>query len=146
MRSHLKLQQELFLSYLMDLLSSRYFTISGSQAVALKRIGQAGDNEFDPSQFWEDGASSTSSPRRPSSPASGGGGGGGPGIGGGGFGGKDEARELMLEILAHPARHRDFMTVLWVNYDCHIDCEDLFERMIKFSTRVRFTIPVPVSS
>ena len=48
----------------------------------------------------------------------------------------NESRDLMLEYLAQYACAPDFMTNLWVNYDCNVDCEDLFERLIKFFSRV----------
>lgn len=47
-----------------------------------------------------------------------------------------ESRDLMLEYLVQFARAPDFMTNLWINYDCNVDCEDLFERLIKFFSRV----------
>ena len=50
--------------------------------------------------------------------------------------GNPEARELMLEILAHWARGRYEMVDLWVNYDCNIEGEDLFERFVRFLSRV----------
>lgn len=51
-----------------------------------------------------------------------------------------EARQLMLEHLAHLARASDFMVNLWVNFDCHVDCEDVFERLIRFLARVSQSI------
>lgn len=47
-----------------------------------------------------------------------------------------EARELMLEVLSHFARGRWSMVDLWVNYDCNVEGEDLFERLVKFLSRV----------
>ena len=47
-----------------------------------------------------------------------------------------ESRDLMLEYLVQFARAPDFMTNLWINYDCNVDCEDHFERLIKFFSRV----------
>lgn len=46
-----------------------------------------------------------------------------------------EARQLMLEYLAHFSRVPDFMVNLWVNFDCNVDCEDIFERLIRFLAR-----------
>ena len=50
---------------------------------------------------------------------------------------KGETRELMLETLSHIARYPSFMVDLFVNYDCDVNCEDLFERLIDFLTKVR---------
>ncbi|PLW24347.1 hypothetical protein PCANC_00944 [Puccinia coronata f. sp. avenae] len=46
-----------------------------------------------------------------------------------------EARQLMLEYLAHFSRVPDFMANLWANFDCNVDCEDVFERLIRFLAR-----------
>ncbi|WAQ88541.1 hypothetical protein PtA15_9A668 [Puccinia triticina] len=46
-----------------------------------------------------------------------------------------EARQLMLEYLAYFSRVPDFMANLWVNFDCNVDCEDNFERLIRFLAR-----------
>lgn len=42
----------------------------------------------------------------------------------------------MLEIMSHFARGKHSMVDLWVNYDCNVEGEDLFERLIKFLSRV----------
>ncbi|KAF9404262.1 GDP/GTP exchange factor for ARF, partial [Podila epigama] len=49
-----------------------------------------------------------------------------------------EVRELLLECLGQFARAPTFMVDLWVNYDCGLDCADLFQDMIKFLTRNSF--------
>jgi len=46
-----------------------------------------------------------------------------------------EGRQLMLEYLAHFSRVSDFMANLWANFDCNVDCEDIFERLIRFLAR-----------
>lgn len=46
---------------------------------------------------------------------------------------RGETRELLTEtlyFLAH--RQPSFMTDLWVNYDCDLNCEDLFDKVIGF--------------
>ncbi|KAG9049245.1 GDP/GTP exchange factor for ARF [Tulasnella sp. UAMH 9824] len=48
---------------------------------------------------------------------------------------KGLTRELMLETLAYIARQPTFMVDLWANYDCDVNCEDLFERLISFMAR-----------
>ncbi|KAJ9098681.1 hypothetical protein QFC21_004329 [Naganishia friedmannii] len=47
-----------------------------------------------------------------------------------------ETRELMLETLTQlmQMRNEHFMVDLWINYDCDVDSEDVFERMIAFLT------------
>ena len=49
---------------------------------------------------------------------------------------RGETKELLLETLAHMARQPSFFANLWVNYDCDKNCEDLFERLISYLTRV----------
>lgn len=49
---------------------------------------------------------------------------------------KKETRELMLEALVNIARHPSFAVDLYSNYDCNVDCEDVFERLIDFLTKV----------
>lgn len=52
-------------------------------------------------------------------------------------GGVDPAlRELMLETLVLLSREPSFMVDLWANYDCDVNCEDVFERLIGFLTKV----------
>lgn len=50
-----------------------------------------------------------------------------------------EVRELLLESLGHFARDPSFMVDLWVNYDCNVDCVDLFEEVVKFLSKVCLT-------
>ena len=47
-----------------------------------------------------------------------------------------ETKELMLETLTQVAMRPSFMVDCWANFDCSIDSEDLFERLIVFLTRV----------
>jgi brefeldin A-resistance guanine nucleotide exchange factor 1 len=47
-----------------------------------------------------------------------------------------EVRELLVESLGHFTRDPSFMVDLWVNYDCNIDCVDLFEEVVKFLSKV----------
>ncbi|CAJ0627581.1 11413_t:CDS:10 [Entrophospora sp. SA101] len=49
-----------------------------------------------------------------------------------------EIRELLLESLGQFARESSFMVDLWVNYDCNVDCGDLFEEVIKFLSKNSF--------
>lgn len=49
---------------------------------------------------------------------------------------RGETRDLILETLAHIAGHPSFMVDLYTNYDCDINCENLFERLTDFLTKV----------
>ncbi|KZS99157.1 Sec7-domain-containing protein [Sistotremastrum niveocremeum HHB9708] len=124
MRSKLKLQQELFLSFTMDRLTAQLPTRlppSVSRGVSSMQIS-GGTPLPSPSvnPSLEDGLSETSSapPARANIlPARG------------------ETRELLLETFGHLSRQRSFMVDLYANYDCDVNCEDLFERLIGFLVR-----------
>jgi brefeldin A-resistance guanine nucleotide exchange factor 1 len=47
-----------------------------------------------------------------------------------------EVRELLLESLLQFARMPTFMIDLWYNYDCDLTCGDLFEELIQFLSKV----------
>ena len=47
-----------------------------------------------------------------------------------------ETKELMLETLTQIASIPSFMVDCWVNFDCSTESEDVFERLIAFLTRV----------
>lgn len=47
-----------------------------------------------------------------------------------------EVRELLLESLLQFARMPTFMVDLWYNYDCDLTCGDLFEELIQFLSKV----------
>ncbi|KAF9199600.1 GDP/GTP exchange factor for ARF [Haplosporangium sp. Z 27] len=125
MSSHLKLQQELFLSFLLDRLSPPTF--------ALKPLPPNPDfgEPPRPTVSTPDSNSSRAGSPSPSVKSS--------------KGDKSETtvahgevRELLLECLGQFARAPTFMVDLWVNYDCGLDCGDLFQDMIKFLTRNSF--------
>lgn len=143
MRPHLKLQQELFLSFLLDRLIL-------PNAAGIRKADL--ESQLDLSTWARDSAPSASS----SGTAGGGPGGDGSPAGserastpaslsastrdrersGAGAGGPSaESRELMLELLAHLVRPRHSMVDLWVNYDCSVEGEDLYERLVKFLSR-----------
>ena len=127
MQAYLKVQQELFLSFLLDrlVLPSSTSTASGMRKAELEA-------QLDASTW---GANQTRAPER--------------------HGERDrdrekdrdrdrdrasgaEARELMLEILAGYGRSKWGPVDLWFNYDCNVEGEDLFERLIRFLCRVRW--------
>ncbi|GAA5949414.1 hypothetical protein JCM21900_004055 [Sporobolomyces salmonicolor] len=118
MRPHLKLQQELFLSFLLDrLIQPLPSTAPGTRKADV-------ESQLDRSTWaQDDGAPSLgASPNGRERDRERGGAG-------------QETRELMLEILGHFARGKYSMVDLWVNYDCNVEGEDLFERLIKFLSR-----------
>ncbi|SCV67937.1 BQ2448_58 [Microbotryum intermedium] len=143
MREQLKLQQELFFSFLLDRLviapsGVAPGTRKGEIEALLDGLTWANETplEIDPrtgavitnslGSRDRDGKDSRDRER------------GGQGSGGGighGQGMPTEARELMLEILGQFARGPYAMVDLWVNYDCAVEGEDLFERMIRFLAR-----------
>lgn len=132
MREHLKLQQELFLSYLLDRLvvapPSSTPIAPGGRKVELENILDL--NTWNSLDLIESTGINTG--------YSNGNGGYNLSSNGGGRerGGREaEARELMLETVGHFSKGDDLVDI-WVNYDCHIEGEDLFERMIKFLCRV----------
>lgn len=122
MRPHLKLQQELFLSFLLDRLvlplpSTAPGTRKADIESQLDLSTWAADDESGSGRDTPTGSSRERERERERM-------------------GNPEARELMLEILAHWARGRYEMVDLWVNYDCNIEGEDLFERFVRFLSRV----------
>lgn len=127
MRTHLKLQQELFLSFSIDRLAPSVPTraqivslaqqkglsvsprpgtpVNGSSNSSMQSLGETEEENVGPS--------------KPSIvPA------------------KGETKELMLETLNQIARYSGFMVDLFVNYDCDVNCEDLFEKLVNFLTKV----------
>jgi brefeldin A-resistance guanine nucleotide exchange factor 1 len=50
----------------------------------------------------------------------------------------NETKELMLESLAQIALRPSFMVDCWVNFDCSTESEDMFERLISFLTRASY--------
>jgi golgi-specific brefeldin A-resistance guanine nucleotide exchange factor 1 len=129
MRSHLKLQQELLLSFLIDKLTPPPGSLSAVPGGRLgitqgkKGTSSAASTSDLAEREKEDGEDShppSRSGRPGTTPARG------------------ETRELMLEVLGHLSRYPEFMVDVWVNYDCDIDCEDLFERLVGFLAKVCF--------
>lgn len=127
MRGHLKLQQELFLAFAIDRLAPSALTkaqvaalvqqkgLLGSPRPGTPMINSPGIASEQPEETEGEAAHRS---RPPVAPA------------------KGETRDLMLEILVNMARHPSFMVDLYANYDCDINCEDLFERLMDFLTKV----------
>ncbi|SGY37639.1 BQ5605_C003g01849 [Microbotryum silenes-dioicae] len=143
MREQLKLQQELFLSFLLDRLviapsGVAPGTRKGEIEAQLDALTWANETplEIDPrtGAVIMNGLGSRDRDGKDSRDRDRGGQGNGGGTGHG-YGMPTEARELMLEILGQFARGPYAMVDLWVNYDCAVEGEDLFERMIRFLAR-----------
>ena len=117
MRPHLKLQQELFLAFSIDRLAS---------PVVATQVNRKG--AFSPAP----GIPATDTPPLPESPA--------PARHPKVSPARGETRALLLETLSHISRHSSFMVDVYTNYDCDINCENLFERLIEFLTKV---LPLP---
>ena len=130
MRPHLKLQQELLLSFLIDKLGPvpgtntqprTRLNLPSKGATAHASSATSSTGGTDQQEEAEDEEPPKAS--RLISPA------------------KGETRELMLETLGHLSRYPEFMVDVWLNYDCDSNCEDLFERMIVFLTKVCLHAP-----
>ena len=121
MKKELKLQQELFLTFTIDRLApppsalkSQLNKLPGTPSTLSPHLAPV--DTTDP-------AKSPSTPRLIVAPARG------------------ETRELLLETLVHISRHSSFMVDLYVNYDCDMNCENMFERLVEFATKVNAPPP-----
>ncbi|KAK3846180.1 MAG: hypothetical protein J3R72DRAFT_380241 [Linnemannia gamsii] len=125
MKTHLKLQQELFLSFLLERLSPPAF--------AIKPLPFNPDFGEPPRPIVTPELENNSRAGSPS-----------PSVKSAKGEKVDlttahgEVRELLLECLGQFARAPTFMVDLWVNYDCGLDCGDMFQDMVKFLTRNSF--------
>lgn len=123
MRPRLKLQQELFLAFSIDRLAPPP-PPAGSKAVAKRpqpssRPGTPSTPSLGPIDEPDSEKGTATPPRVLVAPARG------------------ETRDLILETLSHISRHPSFMVDLYTNYDCDSNCENLFERLTDFLTKVR---------
>lgn len=120
MRRELKLQQELFLAFTVDRLAPQQPVKTqlpkngvpprpGTPIGGTPRLGPAVEAELD---------KAPSTPRLLVAPARG------------------DTRELLLETLGLISRHPSFMVDLYTNYDCDMNCENMFEKVIDFATKV----------
>lgn len=122
MKPHLKLQYELFVSFLLDrLVVPLPSTAAGTRKSEVESQLDQATWAADPSAEKMIGTPNSGPNNTREKEAR---------------EGSAEARELMLEILCHVARGSYGVVDLWVNYDCNIEGEDLFERLIKFLCRV----------
>ncbi|KAJ3572817.1 hypothetical protein NP233_g2836 [Leucocoprinus birnbaumii] len=118
-RKHLKLQQELFLAFTIDRLA---MPVPGQNGKPGKR-GQfssprpgtpatpdVGEGKSDSEKLHSPASKVHATPAR------------------------GEMRDLILETLNNVADQPSFMVDLYTNYDCDINCENLFERLVDFLT------------
>ncbi|KAJ7702369.1 hypothetical protein B0H17DRAFT_1167206 [Mycena rosella] len=123
MRQHLKLQQELFLAFTIDRLAppapppgkKGNGLYAGSPRPGTPTPASPALGAPEAKQEAETGTTTPS--RVLVTPARG------------------ETRDLILETLSQISRHPSFMVDLYINYDCDINCENLFERLIDFLTK-----------
>ncbi|KAG9093300.1 GDP/GTP exchange factor for ARF [Ceratobasidium sp. UAMH 11750] len=119
-RGSLKLQRELFLSFLV---------------ARLEPAGPISDGKPKSTLGTETPRPSTPALAAPRTPGL-----GTPKAGAVAGGADSELRELMLETLVLLSREPSFMVDLWANYDCDVNCEDLFEQLIGFLTKSTYPL------
>ncbi|KAJ9113728.1 hypothetical protein QFC20_001753 [Naganishia adeliensis] len=137
----LKLQLELFLTFLMDRLTPPTHPAlppyllhirNGGGSSAISRSRRGSDKGTAASSGGADGASTDrpTTPKLSATPTA-------ASLASVATVTTAETREIMLETLTQllQMRNEHFMVDLWVNYDCDVDSEDVFERMIAFLTR-----------
>ncbi|KAL1746973.1 hypothetical protein HDZ31DRAFT_32906 [Schizophyllum fasciatum] len=135
MSPHLKLQQELFLTFAIDRLATPILPnkTQHSHLAGTPRIGspRPGTPAIGPSEPAADAEAGTATPPRPMVPPA-----------------RGETRGLMLETLGQISRHPSFMVDLYTNYDCDINCENVFERLVDFLTKAVYppnpNIPIDI--
>ncbi len=127
MRRHLKLQQELFLAYTLDRLAppatgkpSRLGTPVPRSALFSPRPSSPSSHTSSLELLDEaDVEKGSPTPNKPSViPARG------------------SARDLLLDVLSQISSHPSFLVELFSNYDCDINAENLFDRVIDLLTKV----------
>ena len=121
MGKHLKLQQELFLAFTIDRLSLPPARLLPGKKGGLSASPRPGTPNLATPPLGpidEKPENAPPSTRATVPPARG------------------ETRELILETLSHICNHSNFMVNVYTNYDCDINCENLFERLIDFLTKV----------
>ncbi|EED83660.1 predicted protein [Postia placenta Mad-698-R] len=117
MRPKLKLQQELFLAFTIDRLAPPA-PAKASSGLGAKSAGASPRPSTPiPPGLDSETEKAPSTPRLLVAPARG------------------DTRELLLETLAQISRHPSFMVDLYTNYDCDMNCENMFERVIEFATK-----------
>ena len=116
---HVKLQMELFLTYIMDRLAPPPPLVS-SQETPTPLYQRAHIQSPRPSP-----TPPVDPTTRPSTPAA-------SVVSGTTTAVSSDLRQLMLETLGQLHLSPSFMANLWIHYDCDLDSQDVFERMIMF--------------
>ncbi|KAI0282184.1 Sec7-like domain protein [Russula aff. rugulosa BPL654] len=125
-RRYLKLQQELFLAYTLDRLAPPVTGKSSRLGTPVPKSGLFSPRPNSPRSHASslelleetDAEKGSPTPNRPSViPASGG------------------ARDLLLDVLSQISSHPSFLVELFSNYDCDINAENLFDRIIDLLTK-----------
>ncbi|CAE7052219.1 unnamed protein product [Rhizoctonia solani] len=125
-RPSLKLQRELFLSFLVARLEPVGPVFDGRSA------GKQGLGTETPTGGPRPGTPALGTPKTPGL--------GTPKAGAVAGGVEPELRELMLETLVLLSREPSFMVDLWANYDCDVNCEDIFQKLIGFLTKSTYPL------
>ncbi|KZV62609.1 Sec7-like domain is implicated in guanine nucleotide exchange function [Peniophora sp. CONT] len=123
MRAHLKLQQELFLAFTLDRLAP---PVAGKTPRLQNTPRLSGPGRGTPRTF-----SPLLEPVEESDSEKGGLAPGKPSV----LPARGETRELLLETLCQIAQRPGFMVELFVNYDCDINSENVFERLVDVLTK-----------
>ena len=127
MRRFMKLQQELFLAYTLDRLAPPVTGKSSRLGTPVPRSGLFSPRSSSPGSHTSslelleetDVEKGSPTPNKPSViPASG------------------NARDLLLDVLSQISNHPGFLVELFSNYDCDINAESLFDRIIELLTKV----------
>ncbi|OCH87410.1 Sec7-domain-containing protein [Obba rivulosa] len=130
MRPKLKLQHELFLAFTMDRLAptqagkTQSSLGPGGKSASPRPSGSATSTpHLGPVDAISDVDHVPPTPRVLATPARG------------------DTRHLLLETLCLISRHPSFMVDLYTNYDCDMNCENMFERLIDFTTKGIYPAP-----
>lgn len=129
LRKQLKLQQELFLAFTIDRLAVPQglpvptFNLGGRPGRSRSRARAPGSAAPSPRVGPGDGRF----PSAPESPAP---------VKTTVLPAKGETRELLLDTLTQLSSHPSFMVDVYMNYDCDLNCEDLFGRLVEFLAQV----------
>ncbi|KDN35753.1 hypothetical protein RSAG8_11315, partial [Rhizoctonia solani AG-8 WAC10335] len=125
-RPSLKLQRELFLSFLMARLEPVGPIYDG------RSMGRQGLGTETPTGGPRPSTPALGTPKTPGLST--------PKAGTVAGNAEPELRELMFETLVLLSREPSFMVDLWANYDCDVNCEDIFERLVGFLTKSTYPL------
>ncbi|KAI0256486.1 Sec7-domain-containing protein [Lactifluus subvellereus] len=130
MRKHLKLQQELFLAYTLDRLAPPVTGKPSRLGTPVQRSGLLSPRTGTPRaqspnlELLDDADVEKGSPT-PNRPLV--------------IPARGSTRDLLLEVLSQMSNHPSFLVELFGNYDCDINAENLFDRVIDLLTKGVYT-------